>query len=172
MPVCCLTLQSCIVHTTVVYSSGLFFALVGLGVLQFKHMIVLCHEVLSYLIMIRLLSRCRHAAYPIADDPHFSRVKGVVNDPAYQELLFKTTACMREEQASCFVKDHPFYPITHRGVDAMVKRFMDEVRRRLCACMHTSGPQYVEVAQCMCCHCPALTVLLLMARIGGVPHFS
>lgn len=66
-----------------------------------------------------------------ADDPHFKSVHGMLDDPDFQQLLFKTTACLRSEYSSCYAASHAYYPITHRGVDAMVKRFINEVRRFL-----------------------------------------
>lgn len=62
-----------------------------------------------------------------ADDPHFKAVRGVLDDTNFQMLLFKTTSCLRTDAASCYPAAHSYYPITHRGVDAMVKRFLDEV---------------------------------------------
>lgn len=45
----------------------------------------------------------------------------------FSNLFFKSTACLRAQQSSCFTEDSPWYAISRGGLDAMVMRFMDQL---------------------------------------------
>lgn len=40
--------------------------------------------------------------------------------------FFYSTACMRQNQATCLLPTNPLYLVTHSGLDAMIVRFIDE----------------------------------------------
>ena len=48
--------------------------------------------------------------------------------PPAPQVLFLTQACLRQDQQSCAASSSRFYEATHNGLDAMVRRFMAELR--------------------------------------------
>ena len=50
----------------------------------------------------------------------------VFRDMANARVLFLTQSCLREEQGTCFNGSSRFYEATHNGLDAMVRRYMQE----------------------------------------------
>jgi hypothetical protein len=49
----------------------------------------------------------------------------VVHTPDPPPLTPRTDECVRNDKNTCFKPDSPYFQITHRGLDAMVERYMD-----------------------------------------------
>lgn len=45
---------------------------------------------------------------------------------SHAQLLFRDALCLRKEQAGCVGEDSPWYVVTHGGVDAMMRRLVEE----------------------------------------------
>ncbi|WIA17635.1 hypothetical protein OEZ85_014441 [Tetradesmus obliquus] len=43
-------------------------------------------------------------------------------------VFFRTTDCLRKDQAGCYPVGHPFYDVSRNGLDAMATRFMQETQ--------------------------------------------
>lgn len=46
--------------------------------------------------------------------------------PKYADLLFRTEACLRADPAGCIAEGDTLHAVTHSGVDAMVRRLVEE----------------------------------------------
>lgn len=46
--------------------------------------------------------------------------------PAYANLLFRTEACLRAAEADCLQEDSALYAVTHAGIDALMRRLLEE----------------------------------------------
>ncbi|KAI8467685.1 MAG: hypothetical protein J3K34DRAFT_523567 [Monoraphidium minutum] len=59
----------------------------------------------------------------VSYDPH-TPPAAFASEP-FANLFFRTKDCLREDQSTCYPEDHPWYQITHSGLDAMIEKFMD-----------------------------------------------
>eukprot|EP00775_Hariotina_reticulata_P009112 gene9112-9281_t len=49
------------------------------------------------------------------------------SNPAFSNIFFKTTECLRLDQSTCFQPGSPWYDITHSGLDAMATRYLNDM---------------------------------------------
>ncbi|KAF5832008.1 hypothetical protein DUNSADRAFT_12249 [Dunaliella salina] len=61
------------------------------------------------------------------DDP-FPTQPATFASPVFSDLFFRDKGCHREDQGQCFSEEHRYYEATHNGLDAMMRRFIRELK--------------------------------------------
>lgn len=73
------------------------------------------------------------SAVPDQTSPHFTLATtgAAFSGTAGAEILFRTRACLRDDQSTCLPSSSPLYPYVSNGLDALVNQYFYTIRNVL-----------------------------------------